>query len=120
MMLLSQKIFALSLALLFFVVVVDLARRKRLRIEYSILWTVTSIIIFLVVICYDALLKFTQIVGAVLPTTILFIFSIMFLLFLNLHFSVKVSDLSEQLKNLGQEFSIHKSETTRKKEKSGA
>ena len=119
-MLLSQKLFALSLALLFFIVVMDLARRKRLRIEYSIMWSITSIVIFLVVIWYDALLKFTRVVGAVLPTTILFILSIMFLLFLNLHFSVKVSDLSEQLKNLGQEFSIQKSETSRKKEKSGA
>jgi hypothetical protein len=118
-MLLSQKLFALSLALLFFIVVMDLARRKRLRIEYSIMWSITSIVIFLVVIWYDALLKFTRVVGAVLPTTILFILSIMFLLFLNLHFSVKVSDLSEQLKNLGQEFSIQKSETSRKKEKSG-
>jgi hypothetical protein len=118
-MLLSQKLFALSLALLFFIVVMDLARRKRLRIEYSIMWSITSIVIFLVVIWYDALVKFTRMVGAVLPTTILFILSIMFLLFLNLHFSVKVSDLSEQLKNLGQEFSIHKSETSRKKEKSG-
>ncbi|MCI0613040.1 DUF2304 domain-containing protein, partial [bacterium] len=96
-MLLSQKLFALSLALLFFIVVMDLARRKRLRIEYSIMWSITSVIIFLVVICYDALLNFTRMVGAVLPTTILFILSIMFLLFLNLHFSVKVSDLSEQL-----------------------
>jgi hypothetical protein len=41
------------------------------------------------------------------------------LLFLNLHFSVKVSDLSEQLKNLGQEFGILKSKTSKEKEKSG-
>jgi Uncharacterized conserved protein (DUF2304) len=58
-------------------------------------------------------------VGAVLPTTILFILSIMFLLFLNLHFSVKVSDLSEQLKNLGQEFGILKSKISKENEKSG-
>jgi hypothetical protein len=118
-MLLGQKLFALSLALLFFIVVMDLARRKRLRIEYSIMWSITSVIIFLVVVCYDALLKFTRMVGAVLPTTILFILSIMFLLFLNLHFSVKVSDLSEQLKNLGQEFGILKSKISKEKEKSG-
>lgn len=116
-MLLSQKIFALCLALLFFVVVMDLARRKRLRIEYSILWTITAVIILLIVVWYDPLLKFTRMIGAVLPTTILFIFSIMFLLFLNLHFSVKVSDLSEQLKNLGQEFGIYRSKTNPEKEK---
>jgi ABC-type iron transport system FetAB permease component len=113
---LSQKIFALSLALLFVVIVIDLARRKRLRVEYSILWSVTAAVILLIVVWYDPLVKFTKLVGAVLPTTILFIFSIMFLLFLNLHFSVKVSDLSEQLKNLGQEFGIDRAERLRKDE----
>jgi hypothetical protein len=113
---LSQKIFALSLALLFFMIVMDLARRKRLRVEYAILWSVTAIAILLVVIWYDPLVKFTRLVGAVVPTTILFIFSIMFLLLLNLHFSVKVSDLSEQLKNLGQRFAMERSERERKEE----
>ncbi|HSE40486.1 MAG TPA: DUF2304 domain-containing protein [Acidobacteriota bacterium] len=111
---LSQKLFALSLALLFVLVVMDLARRKRLRVEYSILWSVTAAVILLVVVWYDPLVKFTKLVGAVVPTTILFIFSIMFLLILNLHFSVKVSDLSEQLKNIGQEFGIERAERLRK------
>jgi hypothetical protein len=113
---LSQKIFALSLALLFFMIVMDLARRKRLRVEYAILWSVTAIVILLVVVWYDPLVKFTRLVGAVVPTTILFIFSIMFLLLLNLHFSVKVSDLSEQLKNLGQRFAMERSERVRKED----
>jgi len=42
-----------------------------------------------------------------LPTTTLFIFGLLFLLFLNLHFSMKLSDLSEQIKNLGQEYAMH-------------
>jgi hypothetical protein len=113
---LSQKLFALSLALLFFLIVMDLARRKRLRVEYSILWSVTAVIILLIVVWYDPLVKFTRLVGAVVPTTILFIFSIMFLLLLNLHFSVKVSDLSEQLKNLGQQFGMDRAERKRKEE----
>ncbi len=113
---LSQKLFALSLALLFFLIVMDLARRKRLRVEYSILWSVTAAVILLIVVWYDPLVKFTRLVGAVVPTTILFIFSIMFLLMLNLHFSVKVSDLSEQLKNLGQRFAIERSKSEKKEE----
>ena len=113
---LSQKLFALSLALLFFLIVMDLARRKRLRVEYSILWSVTAVVILLIVVWYDPLVKFTRLVGAVVPTTILFIFSIMFLLLLNLHFSVKVSDLSEQLKNLGQQFGMDRAEMKRKEE----
>jgi hypothetical protein len=39
---LTQKIFAISMALVFFVIVMDLARRKKLRVEYSVLWTITA------------------------------------------------------------------------------
>jgi hypothetical protein len=102
----NQKIFAIITALVFFVIVLDLARRKKLKVEYSILWIVTGFIMFGLVLYYEALVGITRMIGAVLPTTTLFIFSILFLMFLNLHFSVKVSHLSEQVKNLAQEVSL--------------
>jgi hypothetical protein len=113
-MTLDQKIFASFMAVLFFCIVIDLARRKKLRVEYSILWTITAAAILALVFWYDALLAVTRMIGAVLPTTTLFIFGLMFLLFLNLHFSVKLSALSEQVKNLAQELAIH---TMKKAEK---
>jgi hypothetical protein len=102
----NQRIFAISLAVLFFLFVIDLARRKKLRVEYSILWSLTAAAILLLVLWYDSLLFVTKLIGAVLPTTTLFIFGLMFLLFVNLHFSVKLSELSEQVKNLAHEISI--------------
>lgn len=104
---LSQKLFAISVAIAFMLIVIHLARKRKLRVEYSILWTITSIILLALVLWYDTLVFVTRWIGAVLPTTTLFIFSLLFLLFLNLHFSVKLSELSEQVKNLGQQFGIH-------------
>jgi hypothetical protein len=103
---LNQKIFASSLALMFFLFVMDLARRKKLRVEYSILWSVTALVMVVLVFWYNSLLMITKLIGAVLPTTTLFIFGLMFLLFLNLHFSVKLSELSEQVKNLAHEIAM--------------
>jgi hypothetical protein len=103
----NQKIFAGALAVFFFLIVMDLARRKKLKVEYSILWTLIAAVILVLVFWYDSLMVITRMIGAVLPTTTLFIFGVMFLLFLNLHFSVRLSGLSEQVKNLGQEFGIH-------------
>lgn len=111
----NQKIFAVTMALLFFVIVMDLARRKKLRVEYSVLWTVIAALILATVIWYDALLVVTRLIGAVLPTTTIFIFGVMFLLFLNVHFSVKLTDLSEQVKNLAQELSLR---TVKRKDRS--
>ena len=103
---LNQRIFALSLAILFLVFVLDLARRKKLRVEYSILWSMTAAAILILVLWYDSLVFITKWIGAVLPTTTLFIFGLMFLLFVNLHFSVKLSELSEQVKNLAHEIAM--------------
>lgn len=103
----NQKIFAVSVAIVFFVMVIDLARRRKLRVEYSILWAVVALVILALALWYDLLLAITRLIGAVLPTTTLFIFGVMFLLFLNLYFSVRVSQLSEQLKNLTQEMALY-------------
>jgi hypothetical protein len=102
----NQRIFATVLALLFLIFVIDLARRKKLRVEYSILWSFTAGAIVLLVFWYDLLVSITGWIGAVLPTTTLFIFGLMFLLFVNLHFSVKLSELSEQVKNLAHEVAL--------------
>jgi hypothetical protein len=103
---LNQRIFAFALAMLFFLFVMDLSRRKKLRVEYSILWTITAAAILILVFWYDSLLLITKLIGAILPTTTLFIFGLMFLLFVNLHFSVKLSELSEQVKNLAHEIAL--------------
>jgi hypothetical protein len=110
---LNQRIFAVSLALLFFLFVMDLARRRKLRVEYSILWSLTAAVILVLVLWYDALVLITKWIGAVLPTTTLFIFGLMFLLFVNLHFSVKLSELSEQVKNLAHEIALRTAEKDR-------
>jgi hypothetical protein len=102
----NQRIFATVLALLFLIFVIDLARRKKLRVEYSILWSFTAGVMVLLIFWYDLLVWVTVWIGAVLPTTTLFIFGLMFLLFVNLHFSVKLSELSEQVKNLAHELAL--------------
>jgi hypothetical protein len=62
-------------------------------------------------------LFFTKLIGAVLPTTTLFIFSIVFLVLLSLHFAIKISILTDQVKNLAQKVSLleaQKDSTARK------
>lgn len=107
-MTLNQKIFAVSVAIGFLLIVLDLARRRKLRVEYSILWAIVAGIILALSLWYDLLLALTRITGAIVPTTTLFICGMMFLLLLNLYFSVKLSQLSEQLKNLTQEMALEK------------
>jgi len=57
----------------------------------------------IIILRYDWLLALTKLIGAVLPTTTLFLGSILFLVLLSVQFSMKISKLSDQVKDLVQE-----------------
>lgn len=105
-----QKAFAILATLALFILIIFLIKNKKLKEEYSVLWITTGLVLILIVLWYDILEYFTKLIGAVLPTTTLFIFAIIFLMAISLHFAVRVSSLTEQLKNLAQEISILKSQ----------
>jgi hypothetical protein len=106
----SQKIFALLVCCLVFVVAVNLVRKRKLREEYSVLWLVTSLFMFILVIRYEWLVALTAFIGAGLPTTTLFICSIIFLILIAVQFSIKISQLTDQVKNLAQENALIRQE----------
>ena len=91
------------LCALVFIFILDLVRRRRLREEYSWLWLLTSVSLFVLVIKSEWLVALTRLIGAVLPTTTLFIVALIFLMLLAIQFSVRISKLTNQIKNLAQE-----------------
>jgi hypothetical protein len=100
---LRQQVFALVVSVLVFVFTIEMVRRKRLREEYSVLWLCTSCAMFVLVLKYDWLVALTIAIGAVLPTTTLFFGSIIFLILIGVQFSMEISKLSDQVKNLVQD-----------------
>jgi hypothetical protein len=99
---LRQQIFALIVSFFVFVFTIELVRKKRLREEYSMLWLGTSFVMFVLVIKYDWLVGVTRLIGAGLPTSTLFLGSIIFLVLLAVQFSIKISKLADQVKDLVQ------------------
>lgn len=112
----KQQIFALVVSLFVFVFTIEMVRKKRLREEYSVLWLATSFTMFVLVVKYDWLVALTHLVGAELPTSTLFFGSIIFLILLAVQFSIKISRLSDQLKDLVQDNALmrHEFEKMRK------
>jgi hypothetical protein len=100
---LRQQIFAVVVSLLVFFFTIDMVRTKKLREEYSLLWLTTSFVMFVLVLKYDWLVALTRAIGAVLPTTTLFLGSIIFLVLMAVQFSIKISRLTDQVKDLVQE-----------------
>ena len=112
----KQQIFALVVSLAVLVFTVDLVRKKRLREEYSVLWICTSLIMLVLVMKYDWLVALTTLIGAGLPTSTLFVGSIIFLILIAVQFSIKISQLSDQVKNLVQENALLRHEFARLQE----
>jgi len=113
-----QKIFALLAAIALCIFIVEMVRRRKLREEYSWLWLITGFSIIVLVLWYDLLVFITEMIGAVLPTTTLFVFGLLFLLLIALHYSVKISSLTNQVRKLAQKIAILQSELDERKETS--
>jgi hypothetical protein len=106
----QQQIFALLVSAMVFVVVIDMVRKRRLREEYSVLWLATSMIMFVLILRYEWLVALTALIGAELPTSTLFLGAIIFLMLLSVQFCIKISRLTDQMKNLSQENALMKLE----------
>jgi len=106
-MTIQQKIFALAIGVGLFVVIIELVRRRRLAEEYSFLWLLTGGSIIVFVVWYDLLKWLTGLIGSKTPTTTLFIFGFIFMILINLHYSVKITKLAAQVKDLAQKAAIN-------------
>jgi len=98
-----QQLFAIVVSLLVFFFTIEMVRTRKLREEYSVLWLTTSFVMFVLVLKYEWLVNITRVIGAVLPTTTLFLGSIIFLVLMAVQFSIKISRLTDQVKDLVQE-----------------
>lgn len=110
---LHQKIVAISISIVLFVLIIDLVRRRMLREEYSWLWLLTGVVIVLLASWHGLLISITGLIGVVLPTSTLFFFGLLFLIIINLYFSTKISGLYDKVKDVSQEVAILKMELGR-------
>ena len=101
-----QKTLALVVSGALLLLILELVRRRKLREEYSWLWLLTALAIMTLALRYDFLLTMTQLIGAVVPISTLFFFGLVFLMVISISYSVRISTLSLQVKNLAQKLTI--------------
>lgn len=101
-----QQIFALVASAALLVFIVEMVRRRRLREEYSWLWLFTGVAILVLSAWFGLLEWLTNLIGAVVPVSTLFVFGILFLVVTNIYYSIKISTLTNQLKNQAQRLAI--------------
>lgn len=102
----STRLVALVLGLALLVFIVELVRRRKLKEEYSVLWIVTAVVMLVLAIWFEATEWLTDLIGGVAPSSTLFFFGLLFVFFMLLHFSVRVSALERRLTALIQEIGL--------------
>ncbi len=86
--------------------VFELVRRKHLNEEYSMGWLITGLSMLALSVS-DGLIKWvSELVGATLFTSTLFFFGLLFLMIICLHFSIRISALTNQVRKLTQSIGI--------------
>jgi hypothetical protein len=88
------------------IAIIDLVRRRKLREEYSVLWLATGVVVAGLAAFPGVLSWITWLIGARFPVSTLFFFGLLFSLAISLHFSVRISRLQEQVKELAQQHAI--------------
>ncbi len=106
---------ALILSVVLLLVIIDLVRKRKLREEYSWLWIVTGVAIFIAAVWQSLVVWVTELIGAKIIVSTLFFGALMFLTVISIHFSTKVSQLSEQVKKLTQQTALLSEELERVK-----
>jgi hypothetical protein len=100
------KIISILICIILVVYVFELVRRKHLNEEYSMGWLVTGTLMLMLSIS-DSLLKWiSNLMGATLFTSTLFFFGLLFLVVICLHFSIRISALTNQVRRLTQHVGI--------------
>jgi hypothetical protein len=105
-MTLRQQLFAIITSLMLLAYIIEMVRRRKLREEFSWLWIFIGVVIFVLAIWFDLLNYLTELIGAVVPVSTLFVFGILFLMVTNIYFSIKFSTLTTQVKKQAQELAI--------------
>ena len=102
----ETRILAVAGSLFVLALIVELVRRRQLKEEYSLLWILTALVLLVFALWYELLLKVTDLIGAVLPSSTLFFFGLVFVLLMLLHFSVRVSAMERRITALVQEIGL--------------
>ena len=102
----KTRILAVVGSLMLLVFIVELVRRRRLKEEYSVLWTLTALTLLVMAIVPDLLMTLTNAIGAVLASSTLFFIALIFVMLMLLHFSVRISALERGFTSLVQELGL--------------
>lgn len=102
----STRAIALVGSLVLVALVLWLVRRRSLREELTPIWMAVAVAVAAVGLWPALLLAVTRAIGAWTPSSTIFFFALVFLMAISLHYAVRLSALTLQVKNVVQELAL--------------
>jgi hypothetical protein len=100
-------LFGLVASLGALVLVLELVRQRRLREDYSLLWLATALVLIVLTLSRPLLDQLAAFLGVITyPPAALFLVAIIFMLFILLQFSVALTRLARENKQIAQEMAL--------------
>jgi len=103
-----------GLSLVVFLSVIELVRSRRLKEKYAILWLCSSLAMTAFSFSRELLHSAARILGIKYPPALIFLVGLLFLVIINIHFSVVISQLSDKNKTLAHELALLSEEISRR------
>lgn len=101
---------SISGSIFILIFIIELIRRQKMKEEYALLWLLFAIIFLVFSIWRRGLTLFASLIGIVYAPSALFLILLISFFCILLHYSVVISRLSENNKNLAQDIGILKME----------
>lgn len=101
-------------SLVIFLSVIELVRSRRLKEKYAILWLCASLAMSAFSFSRELLHLAARILGIKYPPALIFLIGLLFLVIINIHFSVVISQLSDKNKTLAHELALLREETSKR------
>ena len=102
------QIFFAIIVLIFFIIIVNLLRTKKLNLKYTLLWLFATIILLIVSLLPEIMYIISDIVGIKTPINIALILAGIFIVLILISITSIVSELNLKLRRLVQEVALLK------------
>lgn len=109
--------FAILASILLFFLLIYLIRKRRIKVEYSLLWLFFGMVFIVFSIWRTGLDYIADIAGIAYPPAAMFLLFMLAFFFILIEFSTIISKLSDRNKNLTQEIGLLKMELKNLKNK---
>lgn len=111
------QVFFMIIVLVFLVFIVQLLKKNKINLKYTLLWLFATLILLIISIFPKIMYVLAKLVGVETPINIALILSGIFVVLILISITSIVSELNKKLRNLIQEFSLLSKELKEIKEK---